>query len=89
MVNYTIEFYKKDGRKKEGKRLISTMTMDAEEYEIEDKVSRIFTPFGGGLSWEIHETWRQVMNVRTGVWQREHYKIPYSCSVASEAYWSS
>ena len=83
---YTIEIYKVDRRRKDGKRFIEAIEVKANEVGVkavaEGKV------YGDKkLSYEIHETYREVRNAMSGKIVKEHYKTPYSCSVASEAYW--
>lgn len=88
MTNFTMELYKKDGRRTEGRKLISTLSYDARDMlHAESKASGLVTPLGDDYSFEVHQTWREVRSVVGGQMVREHYTTPYSCSVASEAYW--
>jgi len=82
---YTIEVYKRDGRRKTGERLISKEDLDvtrgdaqgiAEAYEMQ------------GYRVELHDTYIIRTNSMTGAEYEERYDTPRSCSPSSELYWS-
>ena len=88
-MNYTIEIYKTDKRKKEGKKLVECVEIDAENENIADIRGRELTMHDAKLTFEVHQTYRDVRNIMSGKIVKEHYKTPYSCSVGSETYWCS
>lgn len=89
-MNYSIEIYKSDKRLKAGKKLVEVVEIEVENREeavafAENKMDGK----GDKFSYEIHETYRMVRNIMSGRMVKEHYKTPYSCSVASESYFSN
>lgn len=88
-MDYTIEIYKVDKRRKEGKKLIECVEINAPDEATADVRGRELTMHDSKLTFEVHETYRMVRNIMSGRMVREHYKTPYSCSVASESYWCS
>lgn len=86
-MEYTAELYTKDGRTKSGKRLVSSVSfMRGNEKEaVEYADSLVYKD--DKLTYELHESFREVRNIMTGEVVMEHYRTPYCCSVASEAYW--
>lgn len=89
-MNFSIEIYKSDKRRKEGKKLVEVVEIEVENYEdalifAENKMDGKGVKF----SYEIHETYRMVRNIMSGVMVKEHYKTPFSCSVGSESYFSN
>ena len=86
---HTVEVYKQDRRKKTGERLVLKQDYDiADRTMLEASVKEIW-PAAQGYRYEIHETYRWVQNLMSGKPTRERYDTPWSCSVASESYWSS
>lgn len=88
-MEFTIEIYRKDKRKKEGRRLIDRIEVDAAckadvEVLAEGKIAK-----DAKLCYEVHATYREVRNIMSGKIVKEHYLTPYYCSVGSETYWSS
>lgn len=89
MTNFTIEIYKTDKRKKEGRKLIDRIEVNVAEREDAVVLAEGYVERGNKLTYEVHETYREVRNIMSGKIVREHYLTPYSCSVGSETYWSS
>ena len=87
-MEYTIEIYKADKRRKVGKRLLDRVEVDA-NFKGAEAVAIEKTRKDVKLSYEIHETYREVRNIMSGKIVKEHYLTPYSCSVGSETYFSS
>jgi hypothetical protein len=86
LVEYTLELYKSDKRKKEGKRLVAKeefapVTRDYIRAVIESKTKL-------GFIVEAHETWVTKRNMMTGKTYKERYDTPYFCSPSSETFWS-
>ena len=86
LTEYTLEIYKQDKRTKEGKRLIAkqdfaSSTKDYISAVVEGKRKL-------GLIVEVYETYVTRKNLVGGRDFQERYDTPYSCSPASETYWS-
>ena len=96
-MNYTVELYKTDKRKKTGKLLIDRSEFDAATKEQAESTETIYlegmrSRYGKGsekLFTELHITYRDVRNAMNGKIVQEHYLTPFSCSAASESYWCS
>lgn len=86
---FTIEIYKTDKRTKAGKKLVEFIDIEAADREDAVVLAEGFVERGPKLTYEVHQTYREVRNIMSGKIVKEHYKTPYSCSVASETYWSS
>jgi hypothetical protein len=83
--HYTVELYKLDRRCKDGRKLVSKM-----DYYCEDlAVIENDWPVRRGYVRFIHETYVTRRNAMTGVEFQERYDTPWSCSPASETYWSA
>jgi hypothetical protein len=89
MTEYTIEIYKVDRRRKDGKRFIEAVEVKSVDREGVEAVAVAKTAKDPKLTYEIHETYREVRNIMSGKIVKEHYKTPYSCSVGSESYFCS
>jgi len=83
-MDYTVELYKLDRRMKDGKKLV--YKTDYEGVTL-DQMERMY-PVRPGYVRFIHETYVTKQNLMTGVEYKERYDTPYSCSPASETYWS-
>ncbi len=84
-MNWTVEVYRLDRRFKEGMVLWSKtdftdMTLDAVERA---------NPRRPGYVVKIFETYVVRKNLMTGLEFQERYDTPWTCSPASESYWSS
>jgi heme oxygenase len=88
-MEYTIEIYKADKRKKEGRKLVDRIEIDAAEKADVVAIAEDTVAKGAKLSYEVHESYREVRNAMSGKIVKEHYLTPWSCSVASESYWCS
>jgi hypothetical protein len=83
-MDYTVEIYKLDKRRKDGRVLVSKM-----DYSCEDiRVIENDWPVRPRYVRLIHETYVTRRNLMTGVEFQERYDTPYSCSPSSESYWS-
>ena len=87
-MEFTIEIYKSDKRRKDGKRFIEAVEIEAKDRNEVDIRARELTMKDVKLSFEIHETYREVRNIMSGKIVKEHYKTPYYLSVGSETYFS-
>ena len=88
----TFEIYKRDRRRRDGRRMITKI-----DFDFGDDVQRLFNkrgnlcqayPFYRGYEIEEHDTWVTRTNSQTGREYRERYDTPRSCSPASDLYWS-
>ena len=90
--DYTMRILKQDGRTKSGVRTVSTTTWPNQDHEgmVREcaELAHLY-PAHNGYSFEFDPVMRQVRNCQTGVMVAERADKPYSCSVASEAYWSN
>ena len=84
-MDYTVEIHRLDRRLKAGMRLVlkedfSGVPLDALErmYPVRPKYVRF-----------IKETWVERRNAMTGELFKERYDTPWTCSPASETYWST
>ena len=83
--DYTVEVYKLDKRVKGGRKLVAKM-----DYHCEDlRVIENDFPVKRGYIREIHDTYVTRRNLMTGQEFQERYDTPWTCSPASESYWSS
>ena len=89
MLEITVEIYKADARKKEGRKLVDRIEVQCAEREDAVAIAENIVAKGKKLSYELHDTYREVTNIMSGKVVKEHYLTPYSCSVGSETYWSS
>lgn len=87
-MDYTVEIYKIDRRKKDGMRLMEKT--DYKDIEFESLKANFETlTYSGKYEVKIHQTYVTKRNVMTGVEFKERYDTPYYCSPSSETYWSS
>ena len=87
-MEYTVEVYKLDKRKKAGERLEHKL-----EYKVVDYVTlyagaAIMWPASKGFRYTIHETYVTRKNLMGGTEFTERYDTPSYCSPSSESYWS-
>ena len=83
-MDYTIEIYRIDRRRKEGMVLVSkTDHTDVTLHQME-----WMYPRHPRYIVMIYETYVTRKNLMTGVEYQERYDTPYFCSPASESYWS-
>ena len=91
-MQYTMEIYKTDRRKKSGERLCGKYEYDRPDLESmqrEVRELRALYPEQQGYRFEIRETMVTRKNLMTGKEFQERYDQPYHCSPASESYWST
>lgn len=88
MTEYSIEIYKIDRRRKDGKRFIEVVEVEVAEREDAVAIAEEIVAKGAKLVYEVHKTYNDVRNILSGKIVKEHYKTPYSCSVGSETYFS-
>jgi hypothetical protein len=87
--DYTVKVYKMDKRTKKGERLVHGADHPNTNKQNLEHLYRTTWFAKDGYRFEIVETYRDVMNPMTGKTVRERYDTPYSCSVASDAYWQN
>ena len=89
-MEYTVEIYKKDARKKSGERLVQTFDIAVESPRAAVELHySVIAPAADGFRVELHETFVTRKNLLTGVEFKERYDTPYFCSPSSETYWST
>jgi hypothetical protein len=86
---YTVELYKRDGRKRSGERLVRKSDHSTADITAIRTVYDRQYPAVKGYRYEIHETYVTSRNVLTGEEFRERYDTPYYCSPRSETFWSA
>lgn len=80
-MQYTVEVYKQDRRRKSGERLV-------EKRDVESIDEAMAYPCRRGYRVAIHQTWVTRENFLSGKKYQERYDTPRSCSPASELYWA-
>jgi hypothetical protein len=85
---YTVEVYKKDRRTKSGERLDFKSDYTTEDLSMLEHTVRHTWPASQGYRIEIHKTFVECVTI-FGHPFVERYDTPYTCSPASETYWSS
>lgn len=89
MTEYTIEIYKADKRRKDGKRFIEAVEVEsASPIKEVEEVAKGLVAKDAKLSYKVYKTYNDVRNIMSGKIVKEHYKTPYCCSVGSETYFS-
>lgn len=86
LTEYTLEIYKADRRKLNGRRLVTVedfapSTKDYISVVAENKRKL-------GFIVEVFETYVTRKNAMTGKEYQERYDTPYHCSPSSESFWS-
>jgi len=84
---YTAEIYKRDGRTKQGERLVLKEDFTASLESITLTLDHMY-PRKRGYRVEIRDTYVTRTNSMTGKTYRERYDTPRACSPASDLYWS-
>lgn len=84
-MDYTVEVYKIDRRTKEG--MVLSYKTDYTDVTLE-QMERMY-PRRPRYIVQIHETYVTRRNAMTGQEFQERYDTPWSCSPASETYWSA
>lgn len=85
---YTVEVYKSDARTRKGLRLVHKQDHDTQDLsQLQEAMNQAWPP--PRFRTVIHETYVTRTNLMTGQPVQERYDLPWSCSVASESYWSS
>ena len=91
-MQFTIEIYKRDRRLKAGERCVGKLEYDRQDRAAMDRevqaLMRDLYRAKDGYRISIHETLVTRRNAMTGVEYQERYDTAYSCSPASESYWS-
>ena len=87
-MEYTVEVYKLDKRKKAGERLEHKVEYKDVDYATLYSGAAIMWPATRGFRVEIHETYVTRKNLLSGAEFLERYDTPVYCSPASESYWS-
>jgi len=86
---YTVEVYRQDRRTRHGERLVLKQDYNTDNLSMLEHTVRQTWRAAQGFRFEIHETYRTVLNLMTREPVQERYDTPWSCSVASESYWSA
>jgi hypothetical protein len=84
-MDYTVEIYKLDKRYKEGMVLVSKQDIEGVDLSVVEALH----PKRPHYIVQIHETYVTRRNAMTGVEFQERYDTPWTCSPASETYWST
>lgn len=84
---YTLEIYKIDKRTKEGRRLYAKQDFAPSTKDYIEAVAEGKRKLGFVV--EVFETYVTRKNAMTGEEFQERYDTPYSCSPASESFWSN
>lgn len=83
-MEWTVEIYKIDRRRKEGTVLVSKQDYEGRTYA---EVERLYQRRPRYIV-KIVETYVLRRNLMGGAEYRERYDTPYYCSPSSESYWS-
>ena len=86
---YTVMVYKKDKRTKSGERLAFKSDYDTDNLSMLEHSVKHTWRVSHGYRYEIHETYVTRKNLMTGLEFKERYDTPWTCSPASETYWSA
>ena len=84
-MEYTVEMYKLDKRRKEGMKLV----LKEDFVDVPMATLERMYPLRPGYVVFIKETYVERKNFMTGEVYKERYDTPWTCSPASETYWSS
>ena len=87
-MEYTVEVYKLDRRKKAGERLEHKIDYRDVDYLTLRQGAYTMWPVSRGFRVEIHETFVSRKNLLSGQEFTERYDTPVFCSPSSESYWS-
>jgi hypothetical protein len=92
-MEITFEIYKRDGRRRDGRRLIKKIDFDYGDDDLSlcnmrDSLNQAW-PLHKGYEIEEHETWVTRRNAMTGQKFQERYDRPFHCSPSSEAFFCS
>ncbi len=91
-TDYTLEIYKIDRRKKDGKRRVGTYEYTGvSERWIDEEITELRRMMYHESKYVIqkHQTWVTKKNLLTGESFQERYDTPYYCSPSSETFWSN
>lgn len=85
-MDYTVQVYRPDARRKTGERLVDSMdiTVSSPRAAVLLHYQTVFA----GHRVELHETWVTRTNMMSGAEYTERWDTPRFCSPSSEAYWS-
>ena len=89
---FTLEIYKKDRRLKSGVRLVGKYDYErADRAAMEREIKELYPTYkvSDGYMFNVVETYIKRRNFMTGEDFFERYDVPYTCSAASETYWST
>ena len=85
-MEFTLEVYRTDKRKKEGRRRIDTVDINVPTIEAAEAYGAAHYKNTDRV--EIHETYVTRVNIMSRKEFQERYDTPLCCSPASETYWS-
>lgn len=89
LKDWTLEIYAPDRRCKTGERFLGKYDYTArDEQWMREEVQELKHGLYKGCRIELRETWVTRKNLMTGTEFQERYDTPWTCSPASELYWS-
>ena len=87
-MEYTVEVFKQDARKKAGERLFAKVDLESADRMVLEFRCALDYPESKGFRYTIHETYVTRRNLMDGKEFTERYDTPVYCSPSSESYWS-
>ena len=87
-MEYTVEVFKQDARKKAGERLFAKVDVESTDRMVLEFRCALDYPENKGFRFVIHETYVTRKNLMGGKEFTERYDTPSYCSPSSESYWS-
>ena len=88
-MEYTVEVFKQDSRKKTGERLFTKVDVESADRMVLEFRCALDYPENKGFRFVIHETYVTRKNLMGGTEFTERYDTPSYCSPSSESYWSA
>lgn len=88
-TEWTVEVWRLDRRLKAGRRLVERRSYSGKSREQMEQIVAEIKQAGQSVDVVLKSSYHQVRNLMTGQLVWESVDTPWSCSVASEAYWSS
>ena len=88
-MEYTVEVFKQDSRKKTGERLFARVDVESADRMTLEFRCALDYPENKGFRFVIHETYVTRRNLLSGTEFTERYDTPSYCSPSSETYWSA
>ena len=85
-MDFTLEVYKADKRKKTGSRLVTVEDINVADITVAESYGA--ATYGPKCTVKVFETYVTRVNCMTREEFEERYDTPYYCSPSSETYWS-